>query len=147
MTRPDTKASWPTERGEAAEIIDETHEQQKQWDDREQRERGASDSTARRQKIGEEKLVQRERERFEVELTETTFATSGAYAQDVGVMRSLETTSIGQAEIALVTIVIVVEAFGVRMAVVTDAQIDVVEETKEISVFHAQRVIFDDGRC
>ena len=62
-------------------------------------------------------------------------------------MRSLETTSIGQAEIALVTIVIVVEAFGVRMAVVTDAQIDVVEETKEISVFHAQRVIFDDGRC
>ena len=66
-------------------------------------------------------MIQSERERLEVELAPVTFATSGTDAKHVGVTRAFETMSVGQAEIALVAVFIVVEAFGARMVVVADA--------------------------
>ena len=68
-------------------------------------------------------------------------------AENIGVTRSFETTSVGQTSIALVAVVIVVETVGARMVVVADAQIDAVEEAKEMSILHAHRVILDHRKC
>ena len=113
---------------EAAEIVCQTREPHCQRSDQQQVVGGMSDDTIGREKIREEQLIDGERERFEVELAKPSLVTSRTNAQHVAVVSSLQAASVGEASIALVTSVIVVEAFRLHMLLVTDAQVDAVEE-------------------
>ena len=87
-----------------------------------------SDNWIGRQEIREEQLIDGERERFEVELTKAALVASGTDAEHVRIVLSLETTPVGEALIALVAGLIIVEAFRLHMSRVTGAQVDAVEE-------------------
>ena len=106
-----------------------------------------SDNWIDRQEIREEQLIDGERERFEVELAKAALVARGTDAEHVSIVLSLETTSVGEALIALVAGLIIVEAFRLQMSLVTGAQVDAVEEAKQFVVISADGVILDDGLC
>ena len=112
MTGAIAKASWSSKRYEATDVVHQTHQKQNDGCDQQRVVGHRSGQWMAREKIGEEQLIERERERVQIELTMTTFVTGGTQTDDVLVVASLQTATLGFASIALPDRVIVVEAFN-----------------------------------
>ena len=65
---------------------------------------------------------------MKVELTKMSFVTCGAHAYELVESAAFEASAIGETFIALVTRVIVVEAFSLLVILMAKAQIDAVRE-------------------
>ena len=104
------KASWPSKGHKATDVVHHTQQKQNQWCDQQRIVRDSSAQPIARQKIGEEQLIESERERLQIELTTATFVAGRTQTDDVLVVSSFEATTLGLTSMALVSGVIVVEA-------------------------------------
>ena len=102
MTNAVAKTPRPSKSEKAAGVVEKAEKKEKEWGDDEGIVGGVADERVRREKIGEEELIQGEGERVEAELAGATRVARRTDAVKITVVSSFEASSIGQALVTLI---------------------------------------------
>ena len=145
MSNTLTKTRTTTKSEEREEIIWDGQNESKE---RKKDEEKDASSFMSREKIGEEKLIKSERERFSTELTSLTRITFGAKTKEIiwSLRIPSQTATIGATMCTLIEMIFIVETLDSGVILFTDAKIDIISETETSVIIDAQLMISNRRR-